>query len=444
MVTTRLFLVCAALLVACREPSPLPLQGRIDAAEDGARFVLPAGRIERLVVRRAVLLEGGPETRLSGLEVGGTGIHLRNLVVDGPVEVASGARLDASGGELSGGLRIAAGGTASLGDERIVCAPDATGVRVEGTLHASNVVVTGPCQRSIDVGAGGHASLARVTLEGARLAAIRVVDARLSLTDMTATVEAADGEGVALFAARAAIEGRQVTLRGGDQALLARSSTSRLEGLVIERAASSGAAFVGGSATLTDVSLTGPFRHAGLFLAERSTVVANRVVVKETGIAGVLVLRAEARLDDLRVEGARVDRQGDFGHGISLEEATATLGSVAVAGAEGAALYASQSRVEIAAIRAENVGAGLAVTTRSSAKVQSFSVVAPATLGAAVWNGSSLVLGSGAVDATYGLVVCPEASLDPGTVRLPERARLECTLNALPRAWRRVARERNE
>lgn len=342
----RVLLGALLCLAACTSPS---LQLQLDTAAEGATLRLPEGAHPGLVVRRSITLSGqGAATRLTELALEpGVTVGIENL-------------------SLPAGLEVPEDVSVTLARIEVGC--EGAGLRVKGTLTAQDVTTTG-CDWGLDV-QGGAAVVIGGRWTGCRGGA-RVVDGELTATD--ASFQATQSQGAALFSARSTLALSQVALSGGEHGLLMRAGELTATGLKLHSSSQAGAALVATRVKLTDVQAEGPFALAALQISESSSFEVMGLVVREAGATGLLALRSTVALSEIEVSGARRDADGDFGHAVTLQDAQGSLHGLYASDLSGAAVYASDSEVQVRGLQGRALRTAL-VAMRAQVQMQGLSV----------------------------------------------------------------------
>jgi len=450
---THLPLLAAVTLTACSGiQASTSLQARIDAAGLGGDVDLPAGIwIGEVTIRKPVTLHGaGREvTILSGrrpLSIGVRGVRVEGLTVRGAETAISvepdaslvlrHARLESAGT----GIAIAARASAVIEDTTAVCSAESKGaaaVRVEGQLQATGLDVSGPWRRGIDA-TSATVTLSGVTMRDAEAASIHAVDSTLHLSDVDLSTTHAGAAGV--FAARCHLTGEKLKLSGGEEGFLLRDGDTRIDGLTATRISSSAFAAVGGTESVQHADLTGPFSEAAISALNGSSVSVSDVDVHAGGAVGLLAVNARVEASSMRVDGARCDRDGDFGHGFALEKSTGTFRDIQVTHAEGAAIYASdeRSRGQVDGCVASEVAVGAMAVLEANLSLSRCDLKST-SIGALATGHARIVLSGGELHAPVGVMACVGSTIETGggivlTAPVPRQS---CRDESLEKTWRR-------
>ena len=451
---TRAALFVTGLLTAfsaAAQEQPSPLQSQVDAAAPGQTIMLTGGHYGGLLhLSRPLILVGAGlgETTLENVRglavvVDSPGVELRNMTVVGltAVVVRPGASLIASGIDLWGTgevFRVEPGGKATLSNGTATCdgkSERSLGSSILGTLEATDFHWTGPCYRSLHV-KGGSAILRRIVVEGATETGVHLLDATVDIDGLRAALSNRDG--AVLFGGNCKLKVRDATLTGGLEGFLLRGGRVDASGVVIHGSINVGMAMNKTEMIADHLSFDGPFYQAALLVEEQSRFTGKDLLIQHAGSAGILVLRAEALVTATRIVGGRLDKEGDFGHGVFVEEGAATLEDLTVDDSQGAGLYVSNPRSHAVVQKANLSRVGVGVSVAHGAKVHASHVtVSESGAGVAVIEGAGLLLDDSSIQASIGALDTDDAHLELNrvavTAAIPKRRCKEDELDSLLR-----------
>jgi hypothetical protein len=447
--------VCSAvalLVAACTTlTAPLNLKARVDAAAAGGAIDLAEGSwTGDIVITRPVTIRGAGRERtiITGqrsVVVRSAGVVLENLTIRG---TESALRVE-SGDVVLRRVRVASPGTAlglaagSVGraeDVEVVCGGQApSGVRVDGArFTAADLSVTGPCRRSVEL-SKAEADLSRVAVVGSREAGIHGIDSNLRL--QTAAVTQLQTGAAGLFEAGSHVEVHDLKTSGGEDGVLLRHGETSIDGLDTSGGGVAGYAAVKGTHVLTHARFNGPFREAAMSVLNGAFVKASGVDVVHAGGAGLMAVRARVEIDGMRVDGARTDSDGDFGHAFLLQRSQATLRKVRASHADGAAIYASgmEADVSVDGCEADQVATGATVVLNAHADVRGLHVT-NAPLGIMANGEASMAIRDSSLHALVGIMACQGSTVaeELGVEIKADARRRICSDDALDVAWRSV------
>ena len=253
-------------------------------------------------------------------------------------------------GQPDAAVDCEAGARCELSQVRIESSfAQASGVRGGGEVLIDGVEISGPFRRALDVSGsltgrelfvhgavtGLQAAGAKVTLRAARFEDLRgtcIFGARgtLALT------------GLEVSGCEAGIEvreGEQVELRDAEIARCIRVAISSTEAKIVGR----------------DLLVQGPSRDGAVMISGGSlSLVDTRF--HNPGPTGIAARLAKVHLQGLTVEGARMDRDGDFGDGLFLYDSELSGQGLLARSCEGAAIEAQLGKGRIAELEVERAG----------------------------------------------------------------------------------------
>lgn len=311
-------------------------------ASPGAVLAAPPGAAFALQVQAAAVVEGlAVQGGRTGIAVVRGALKLRRARLQGQPEVA---------------VAVAAGARLDLEQVQLQCSlASAVGARVEGELRASDLEVSGPFRRALEV-LGGTLSARGVTLVGAGTG-VHAEQARVELSGL----EVRGVRGSALFASASEVALREPLVQGGEVALEIRDGTRlRVAGGILVAASRAAIAAVASHLTVADTVCSGPFTHAAIEVVGGEAVLSD-VRLHRPGEVGVLGRLATLSFARLVIDGAKANPD-DGGNGLFLYDCKVEGAELLARGCEGPAVEAQLGSGRITSTLVEQPGiAGVAL-----------------------------------------------------------------------------------